>query len=195
MSEAPATRLKIALAQANPIVGDLDGNIAKLRAMRTLADAGVPVGVMVAPVIPMITDHELEHILEAAKDHGARSAGYTPKFGCEYEFFLFQETRDSLEDKGYRGLVPLDPGMFGYSWVRTGQSGIGHPTRSPTLRSQAPAASTTTGASMRPFEVTTPATARSSTRIPVTSAWSSATPPRSTSARMNARGRVPGSSR
>jgi len=48
----------------------------KLRAMRTLADAGVPVGVMVAPVIPMITDHELEHILEAAKDHGARSAGY-----------------------------------------------------------------------------------------------------------------------
>ena len=49
----------------------------KLRAMRTLADAGVPVGVMVAPVIPMITDHELEHILEAAKDHGATSAGYT----------------------------------------------------------------------------------------------------------------------
>lgn len=49
----------------------------KLRAMRTLADAGVPVGVMIAPVIPMITDHELEHILEAAKAHGARSAGYT----------------------------------------------------------------------------------------------------------------------
>ena len=49
----------------------------KLRAMRTLADAGVPVGVMVAPVIPMVTDHELEHILEAAKDHGAQAAGYT----------------------------------------------------------------------------------------------------------------------
>jgi DNA repair photolyase len=48
----------------------------KLRAMRTLVDAGVPVGVMVAPVVPMITDHELEHILEAAKDHGARAAGY-----------------------------------------------------------------------------------------------------------------------
>jgi glutamine synthetase len=51
----------------------------------------------------------------------AESMGYTPKFGCEYEFFLFQETRDSLEQKGYRDLVPLDPGMFGYSWVRTGQ--------------------------------------------------------------------------
>jgi DNA repair photolyase len=48
----------------------------KLRAMRALHDAGVPVGVMVAPVIPMITDMELEHILEAARGHGARSAGY-----------------------------------------------------------------------------------------------------------------------
>jgi DNA repair photolyase len=48
----------------------------KLRAMRALADAGVPVGVMVAPVIPMISDHELEHILEAAHAHGACNAGY-----------------------------------------------------------------------------------------------------------------------
>lgn len=49
---------------------------AKLRAMRALADAGVPVGVMVAPVVPMITDSELERILEAAHGHGARAAGY-----------------------------------------------------------------------------------------------------------------------
>ena len=49
---------------------------AKLRAMRALADAGVPVGVLVAPVVPMITDSELEHILEAAHEHGARAAGY-----------------------------------------------------------------------------------------------------------------------
>ena len=48
----------------------------KLQAMRTLADAGVPVGVMVAPVVPMVTDRELEHILEAAHEHGARAAGY-----------------------------------------------------------------------------------------------------------------------
>jgi DNA repair photolyase len=48
----------------------------KLRAMRALHEAGVPVGVMVAPVVPMITDHELEHILEAAHEHGARAAGY-----------------------------------------------------------------------------------------------------------------------
>ena len=48
----------------------------KLRAMRALAEAGVPVGVMVAPVVPMVSDHELEHILEAAHAHGAREAGY-----------------------------------------------------------------------------------------------------------------------
>jgi len=48
----------------------------KLKAMRELADAGVPVGVMVAPVIPMITDRDLEAILEAAHAAGARAAGY-----------------------------------------------------------------------------------------------------------------------
>ena len=51
----------------------------------------------------------------------AHKMGYQPKIGAEYEFFLFQETRDSLEQKGFRGLEPLDPGMFGYSWVRSGQ--------------------------------------------------------------------------
>jgi DNA repair photolyase len=48
----------------------------KLRAMQALAAAGVPVGVMVAPVVPMVTDREIERILEAAHAHGARSAGY-----------------------------------------------------------------------------------------------------------------------
>jgi glutamine synthetase len=51
----------------------------------------------------------------------AESMGYSAKFGAEYEFFLFQESRDSLVEKDFRGLTPLDPGMFGYSWVRTGQ--------------------------------------------------------------------------
>jgi glutamine synthetase len=51
----------------------------------------------------------------------AENLGFEPRFGSEYEFFLFRETRDSLVSKGFRGLVPLDPGMMGYSWVRTGQ--------------------------------------------------------------------------
>ncbi|WP_040940263.1 PA0069 family radical SAM protein [Xanthomonas campestris] len=49
---------------------------ARLRAMRSLHEAGVPVGVMAAPVIPWINDHELEAILQAAADAGASSAGY-----------------------------------------------------------------------------------------------------------------------
>lgn len=49
---------------------------ARLRAMNQLHDAGVPVGVLIAPVIPMITDHDLEAILQAAHEHGARAAGY-----------------------------------------------------------------------------------------------------------------------
>jgi DNA repair photolyase len=48
----------------------------RLAVVRALADAGVPVGVLVAPIIPLITDHELEHILERAAEAGARSAGY-----------------------------------------------------------------------------------------------------------------------
>lgn len=48
----------------------------RLRAIRTLAEAGVPVGVMVAPVIPGLTEHELPSILEAAAEAGATSAGY-----------------------------------------------------------------------------------------------------------------------
>lgn len=49
---------------------------ARLRAMKVLADAGVPVGVMFAPVIPWVNDAELEAVLEAARGHGAASAGY-----------------------------------------------------------------------------------------------------------------------
>jgi DNA repair photolyase len=48
----------------------------RLDAIRALADAGVPAGVMVAPVIPGLTDHEVPAILEAAKAAGARFAGY-----------------------------------------------------------------------------------------------------------------------
>ena len=38
----------------------------RLAAVRALSDAGIPVAVMTAPLIPFINDHELEHILEAA---------------------------------------------------------------------------------------------------------------------------------
>ncbi len=49
---------------------------ARLRVLATLAEAGVPVGAMVAPVIPCINDHELERIVAAVVDAGAADAGY-----------------------------------------------------------------------------------------------------------------------
>jgi glutamine synthetase len=60
-------------------------------------------------------------LLRRVVEH-ARSLGYEPAFGAEYEFFVFKETPASLHAKGFRGLEPVSPGMFGYSWVREGQN-------------------------------------------------------------------------
>lgn len=48
----------------------------RLAAIERLAAAGVPAGVMVAPVVPALTDHELPSIIAAAVDAGAQYAGY-----------------------------------------------------------------------------------------------------------------------
>ena len=48
----------------------------RLRTIRTLAEAGIPVGVSVAPMIPFITDDHMEQILEAAREAGASYASY-----------------------------------------------------------------------------------------------------------------------
>lgn len=48
----------------------------RLGAIRVLADAGIPVGVNVAPVVPGLTDHEVPAILEAAHDAGATFCNY-----------------------------------------------------------------------------------------------------------------------
>jgi DNA repair photolyase len=76
------------LAGAAITITTLDGEIARtlepraaaptrrLRAIRTLTEAGIPVSVSVAPIIPFITEPEIERILEAAKDAGAVGAHY-----------------------------------------------------------------------------------------------------------------------
>ena len=48
----------------------------RLEAIKQLNEAGIPTGVMTAPMIPQLNDMELERILEAAYDAGAREAGY-----------------------------------------------------------------------------------------------------------------------
>ncbi|REC95285.1 PA0069 family radical SAM protein [Kushneria indalinina] len=50
---------------------------ARLKVIRTLREADVPVGIITAPMIPMINDMALEKLLQAGRDAGATSAGYT----------------------------------------------------------------------------------------------------------------------
>ncbi len=50
----------------------------RLKAIRELTDAGIPCGVLVAPVVPGLTDHEIPEILAAAADAGARFASFIP---------------------------------------------------------------------------------------------------------------------
>ena len=63
----------------------------RLEAISALSEAGVPVTVMTAPVIPGLTDHEIEPLLQAARNAGARSAGYVL-------LRLPLEVRDLFED-------------------------------------------------------------------------------------------------
>jgi DNA repair photolyase len=48
----------------------------RLEAIRALSEAGIPTGVMTAPIVPVLTDTEMEPILEAAANAGAKYAGY-----------------------------------------------------------------------------------------------------------------------
>lgn len=48
----------------------------RMQTVKRLAEAGIPVGINVAPVIPFLTDHELENLLETGRDMGAATAGY-----------------------------------------------------------------------------------------------------------------------
>jgi DNA repair photolyase len=76
------------LAAAAITLTTLDGEIARtlepraaaparrLRTIRTLAEAGIPVGVSIAPIIPFITEPEIERLIEAAVEAGASNAHY-----------------------------------------------------------------------------------------------------------------------
>lgn len=91
----------------------------RLEAMRTLAKAGVPVGVMTAPLILGLNDHELPALLEAACDAGADSAGYVPlrlphQLGTLFDDWLknnYPDRRDKVlnQIKSLRGGQLNDP--------------------------------------------------------------------------------------
>jgi len=48
----------------------------KLQTIKKLTDAGIPVGIMAAPIIPGLNDHEIPEIIKAASEAGASNAGY-----------------------------------------------------------------------------------------------------------------------
>lgn len=64
----------------------------------------------------------LTRVLQMADD-----MGYVVNAAFEYEFFVFNETRDSIREKNYRDLKPIAPGFFGYSVLRNSvDTGIYH---------------------------------------------------------------------
>jgi DNA repair photolyase len=84
LSEMSAFEAVAVFLSINTLDGDLARDLepratrpdGRLAAIRELSEAGVPVGVMVAPVIPGLNDHEIPTILGAAAKAGAKSAGY-----------------------------------------------------------------------------------------------------------------------
>src|SRR2546425_1920767 len=77
------------LAQVFVSIGSLDGEIARtlepraaapyrrVETVRRLSERGVPCGTLVAPIIPFLNDKDMEAVLEAVSEAGARMAGYT----------------------------------------------------------------------------------------------------------------------
>ncbi|MBK1878801.1 PA0069 family radical SAM protein [Pelagicoccus mobilis] len=80
---------------------------ARLEAVSALAGAGIPVGVMMAPVIPGLNDHEIPALLKAAKEAGAQSATYVLlrlPYGVKDIFFdwvdqAYPNRRDKVESR------------------------------------------------------------------------------------------------
>jgi DNA repair photolyase len=80
----------------------------RLEAIKALSEAGIPTGVIVAPVIPSLTDSEMEKILEAAVEAGATSAHYIllrlPR-EVESLFHEWLDTHHPLKAKHVRSLM------------------------------------------------------------------------------------------
>ena len=76
---------------------------ARLRTVRELVRAGVPVGVMAAPVIPFINDHEIEAIVARAAEAGASSVGYVMlRLPYEVKDLFAEWLREHYPDKAAR---------------------------------------------------------------------------------------------
>jgi DNA repair photolyase len=85
----------------------------RLQAIRSLAQAGVPAAVMVAPIIPALNDPEIERILDSAADAGASEAGYVMlRMPLEIKDLFREWLREHFPDK-YRHVIALVRDLHG----------------------------------------------------------------------------------
>ena len=94
---------------------------ARLRALQLLSEAGIPTRVMTAPIIPGLNDAEIPAILAAAKDAGARSAGYVLlrlPYTVEPVFREWLTRTQPLKAEKVEGLIrqTRDGGMYRSQW-------------------------------------------------------------------------------
>lgn len=75
----------------------------RMRAVKELSDAGIPVNVMIAPVVPGLTDHEILPIAKAAHENGAISIGYTlVRLNGDIGPIFTDWVKKAMPDRAYR---------------------------------------------------------------------------------------------
>lgn len=103
--------------------------MARLKAIRLLSQAGVPVGVNAAPMIPGLTEHEMPAIFKAAKEAGAQWAGYTllrlPYSVSNMFIEWLEEHRPLSKDKVLNYIRELRGGELNSAEFGTRMKGVG----------------------------------------------------------------------
>ena len=90
-------------------------DLSTVRRLPMEADTVLVVGQFDGDYAPVCPRRLLQRVIAKAE-----AMGFCAQASLEYEFFVFNETPDSVRKKGYRDLEPLTPGMFGYSMLRSG---------------------------------------------------------------------------
>lgn len=90
-------------------------DLGTLRRVPFEPDTALLLGSFTGPYADVCPRTALQRVAQRARDLGFEALG-----SLEYEFFVFDETPDSVRAKGYRDLKPMTPGMFGYSMLRSG---------------------------------------------------------------------------
>jgi DNA repair photolyase len=92
----------------------------RLEAIRELTNAGIPVTAMVAPIVPGLTDHEIERILQAAGEAGARDAGYVLlRLPLEIKELFREWLAEEFPDRAKRVIALLRSMHGGKDYVAT----------------------------------------------------------------------------